>query len=375
VIPEMDMKCFGKVGFSVLALMAVLEPQMSSASSESQQALGIPFEVKYPLFGKPFFERFGKEGSRVGEGGALLHYKMFRLAPPLERGVVVLVPGYTEALVKYDELIFDLYSAGYSVYALDVRGQGESQHLVMDWSHCEAEGLTFSTGCMSDVVHVEKFDDYVADLKKFRDEVVMRDNHKRKPLFLLGHSMGGLIAARYAEKYTQDFSGVVLNAPMIEMRVPPPMTVDEALAVSQYYVSLGAGRAPVPMFKPYDPETDQFDTSSVTHDTDRFEKNREQRTANFSIAMARPSFQWVAESILAGRSALAGAKDIATPMLLLEAGQDFLVNPLKEEEFCAASAKCRLVQFPDAFHEILMETEEVRSSAVREILKFFRHQR
>ena len=65
--------------------------------------------------------------------------------------------------------------AGYTVYAMDLRGHGRS-----DGPRC----------------FVRRFDQYLDDLDLFLDRVHGRE--PGKPLFLFGHSMGGLIAAKWA---------------------------------------------------------------------------------------------------------------------------------------------------------------------------------
>lgn len=47
----------------------------------------------------------------------------------------------------------------------------------------------------------------------------MKDQHPNKPLFLLGHSMGGMVALRAVLRHPAFFSGMILNGPLI---VPGP---------------------------------------------------------------------------------------------------------------------------------------------------------
>ena len=58
--------------------------------------------------------------------------------------------------------------------------------------------------------YVDQFDDYVADLKQFHDEVIVPD--KPAKLFLLAHSMGA-ISARYLERWPNDIQAAVLSSP------------------------------------------------------------------------------------------------------------------------------------------------------------------
>ena len=67
--------------------------------------------------------------------------------------------------------------------------------------------------------HVEWFDDYVEDLKTFHDQVVLADRPAR--VFLLAHSMGGTISARYLERWPDDIAAAALCSPMLGIQLGP----------------------------------------------------------------------------------------------------------------------------------------------------------
>ena len=98
---------------------------------------------------------------------------------------LVIVSGRSETYLKYMELSFDLYQQGYNIFLLDHRGQGLSERLLSN----PHKG------------YVANFDDYESDLSYFIDHVVA-SACPMKP-YLLAHSMGGLIAARYLQKKTK----------------------------------------------------------------------------------------------------------------------------------------------------------------------------
>jgi alpha-beta hydrolase superfamily lysophospholipase len=92
-----------------------------------------------------------------------------------------------------------LVDRNYSVTAYDHRGHGLS------------DGLPG---------HVESFAEYDEDLTRMLKSV--RSRSQVKPLFLIGHSMGGLIALRYAARNSNTLSGAIISAPLIEVAVPVP---------------------------------------------------------------------------------------------------------------------------------------------------------
>ena len=112
-----------------------------------------------------------------GLSNAILIYKAFEV--PNEKGAIVFVTGWTETHLKYAELIQQMVAEGYSVYTVDNRGMGFSSRLSDN----------------PQMVHVDKFSDYVDDLKQFVDRVVKKKKHRK--VFFVSHSMGGLITAHY----------------------------------------------------------------------------------------------------------------------------------------------------------------------------------
>ena len=99
-----------------------------------------------------------------------------RWLPDAEAGaVVVMVHGFVEHSSRYARLAEDMNRHGYAVYPMDLRGHGRS-----DGPRC----------------FVRRFDQYLEDLDLSLERVAAAE--PGKPLFLFGHSMGGLIVARWA---------------------------------------------------------------------------------------------------------------------------------------------------------------------------------
>src|SRR5262249_29206527 len=110
-------------------------------------------------------------------GGAGLRAARFAIDNP--RAVCVLLSGQTEFFEKYFEVIDELNARGFSVAALDWRGQGGSQRLAADPRK----------------VHIDDFAQYDQDLQSFMTEVVAPMAGGQKPI-ALAHSMGGHILLR-----------------------------------------------------------------------------------------------------------------------------------------------------------------------------------
>jgi alpha-beta hydrolase superfamily lysophospholipase len=111
------------------------------------------------------------------------------------QGVVVICHGIAEHSGRYDHVARFLCGRGYQVGSFDLRNHGRSG----DHS-----------------IFVNAFDDYVADLDVFVTRA--RQTASGKPLFLLGHSMGGTIVILYTITRKPDFlNGIVVTAPAVKI--------------------------------------------------------------------------------------------------------------------------------------------------------------
>src|SRR6185436_5888930 len=112
---------------------------------------------------------------------------------------ILITHGFGEHSGRYDALTEHLISRGFSTAVYDHRGHGLS------------DGLPG---------HVESFAEYDQDLAKLISSVRLRS--QAKSLFLVGHSMGGLIALRYAARNHGELNGALISAPLIEVAIPVP---------------------------------------------------------------------------------------------------------------------------------------------------------
>ena len=106
------------------------------------------------------------------------------------KAVLLVVHGLAEHSGRYMNVVDHFVPRGYAVYGIDHFGHGKSD---------------------GDRVFVDRFEDFVKTLKLFSDMV--HDWQPGLPIFLLGHSMGGLIGAAYLLEYQDDMTGAVLSGP------------------------------------------------------------------------------------------------------------------------------------------------------------------
>lgn len=124
-----------------------------------------------------------------GLDGAIVATKWDTAAP---RYVVLLCHGYGEHMGRYEHVAVRFLADGAAVYGQDHRGHGRSagERVLMT----DAESLVEDFHALSDVAH--------------------RD-HPGVPLVLVGHSMGGMLAARYLQRHGSEITAAVLSAPVI----------------------------------------------------------------------------------------------------------------------------------------------------------------
>ena len=111
---------------------------------------------------------------------------------PDPRRIVILAHGYGEHLGRYDHVAEVLVARGAVVAGPDHVGHGRSG---------------------GERVIVTDFDLVVDDLHAVVER--MKARHPGLPLVLIGHSMGGLIGARYAQRHGDELAGLVLSGPVL----------------------------------------------------------------------------------------------------------------------------------------------------------------
>ncbi|MBV2355281.1 lysophospholipase [Streptomyces sp. J2-1] len=111
---------------------------------------------------------------------------------PAPRYLALLVHGYGEHAGRHAGVAEVLHGHGAAVYAPDHTGHGKSD---------------------GERVVIEDFEEVVADVHRVSERA--RTAHPGLPLLMVGHSMGGLIASRYAQRYPDELSALVLSGPVI----------------------------------------------------------------------------------------------------------------------------------------------------------------
>jgi len=142
------------------------------------------------------------EETLAGAGGIKIFFRSWH-PDGKARGVVVIVPGFNAHSGYYSWVAEQLTAEALAVYAVDLRGRGKS------------DGERF---------YVEKFQDYVDDVSELVNRA--RSREAGLPVYLLGHSAGGVVSCLYALENQSQLAGLICES--FAFQVPAP---DFALAV------------------------------------------------------------------------------------------------------------------------------------------------
>ncbi|MCV2884393.1 alpha/beta fold hydrolase [Aestuariibacter sp. AA17] len=305
---------------------------------------------RYDNIIQPFWLETVKTGMFVGLREAEIHYAY--VTHPAARGAVAISSGRIESLIKYKEVVYDLYQAGYSVFIHDHRGQGLSSRLTTN----PHQG------------YVDSFKDYVDDFNVFYERVIS-PNTTIKPM-LLCHSMGSAIGALYLLAHPQNFSRVVFCAPMFGIRPALPHWVAKTLIRSHLTLNKMLSSDPWYFWGQGDYQEHDFVTNVLTHSESRYCIFRDEYRENPNVFLGGVTGIWLREAVHAMNAVKRDAHRLKLPVLLLQAGADKVVDNRAQLQVANSLPHCQLVKVENARHEILMESEQYRAPTLKRILSF-----
>jgi len=261
--------------------------------------------------------------------GTRLELEFFPL-PPAPRGCVLIVHGLGEHCRRYAALAADLTASGWQVVSYDLRGHGRS------------EGPRGA---------LRQPDDLLRDLGTVIDAV---RSATPAPLFLLGHSLGGVVAARFVAEglgpqpapWFRSLDGLVLSSPALD----PGMNIGQKLLLAV----LGPLAPNLAVHNGLRPEW-------ICRDPAVVRAYRDDPLVHYRVTPSLVRFL-----LDAGAEILQRAAQWAVPTLLLYAGSDRCVSPRGSAAFAAAAPEMvvRTQAFPALFHEIFNEPERGEVIAV-----------
>lgn len=259
--------------------------------------------------------------------GLNIFYRKFRADP--EKVIIVIAHGLGEHSGRYTNLFERLVPEGITFYALDFRGHGKSDG---------------KRG------HVFSFGEYLEDLHAVV-EIATKEKKPGMKCFLLGHSMGGLIAINYALRRQEIIDGLIISSPSLGVAVKVPAV---KAALGKIMSSLWPGLS----------LNNELDASKISHDDKVVAAYK-----NDPLVHDRVTARWFTEFLSAMEEANRGASDIKVSTLMQIAGDDHLVNAGASKAFFERlTVKDKKLHVYDGlYHEVFNEREEERKSVLNDL--------
>ena len=269
-----------------------------------------------------------------------------------QRGTILLFPGRTEYIEKYGRVARDLTSDGFSVAAIDWRGQGFSDRLADD-------------RLLGHVMHFQHYDR--KDVAALLHVVETMDRPKR--MFLLAHSMGGCIGLR-ALCQGLPVHRAVFSAPMWGIRMTARQKPVAAILPTLARLAGQATRY-TPGGRPviYDPETG-FEDNPLTSDHDHFAYLGRQLQGEEQFLLAGPSLHWLGEALKECR-ALRASHRPELPVLSCVGTDESIVETRDIQTMHATWPEAELRVVDGARHELMMEIPSIRDRFLVDAMAFF----
>ena len=235
------------------------------------------------------------------------------------RGVVAIVPGFNSHSGYYAWVAEQFTSHGLAVHAVDLRGRGKS------------DGERF---------YVQNFGDYVNDAATLISTA--KSEHPGLPVYLLGHSAGGVVSCLYAIEHQTGIAGLICES--FAFQVPAPSF---AFAVLKG-LSHVAPHAHVLKLKNEDFSRDRAVVEAMNNDP--------------LIAHESQPTQTVAEMVRADDRLKAEFGEITLPLLILHGTADKATRPNGSQVFydSAGSNDKTLKLYEGHFHDLLNDVGKER---------------
>jgi len=236
------------------------------------------------------------------------------------KAVFAVIHGYGEHSGRYLNPVSYFVPRGWAIYAYDLRGHGKSPG---------PRG------------HINRFDEYLSDTDAFLK--LVRQLNPGGKLFLLGHSLGGLIVSAYVENYPAgELSGLLMSSAFLGFK----------LRVSAAKAALGrlmSNLMPAMTMK------NDLSAALLSHDP-AVVAAYDTDPLNHHVATAR----FFTEVTTAQARTLERAGEVKLPLLVMYAGDDQIVDPECSRVFFegAASVDKTTHRYDNYYHEIFNEANK-----------------
>ncbi|GAB4415200.1 MAG: monoacylglycerol lipase [Anaerolineales bacterium] len=260
------------------------------------------------------------EGNFEGVRGASIYYQGW-LPEGDTKAVLLVVHGMGEHSGRYVNLVERFVPLGYALYGLDHIGHGKS------------DGAREM---------VQRFDDFTDTLSTFYK--LVSEWQAGKPIFLLGHSMGGAIVSYYLLDHQEDFKGAIISAPAVRVGEGiSQMTITMSKVLSKIAPKMGVLA---------------LDANAISRDP----KVVEAYVNDPLVFHGKTPARLGAELLSAMMRITAEASKISLPVIIVQGAEDVLVEPAGAQMLYdkVSSADKTLKIYDQMYHEVFNEPDRER---------------
>ncbi len=287
------------------------------------------------------------DGARVGyfktTDKVRLRYGIWPKTAGKAKGTICLVHGRTEFIEKYFETIADFQSRGFQIATFDWRGQGGSDRLTSNPT----------------LGYVKRFEDYRVDLHSFHSDILLPDCPP--PYYLVGHSMGALVALLATARDRLMFDRTFLSSPMLSI-AGLPLGLSAMATLLGAACLVGLGKIPAGRKEDRSPTSETFAGNPLTSDFKRYMRTVDVFAQCPELEISSPAVRWLAAAMRA--MARAGRDDfpdrIKAPVLMLGAASDGVVSTAATEHLGLRMRTGGHSVIAHARHELFMENDNIR---------------
>ncbi len=258
-----------------------------------------------------------QEGTFKGIRNAGVYYQCW-LPKEEPRGSLLIIHGLADHCGRYGNFVNHFVPRGYAVYGIDHPGHGKS------------EGKR---------VFIKKFGDFIENLNTYLEMILTWQ--PGKPVFLYGHSMGGLIGSIFLLENQKKITGAILSGPGV--KVPENISSGVILAGKVFSILMpGFGLI-------------GLDASHVSRDPAVVQAYIDDPL----VFSGKTTARLAAELLKAMKRISSESEKITLPILILHGGDDKLVDPASAQMLYdkVTSQDKTLKIYDRLYHEIINEPE------------------
>jgi lysophospholipase len=256
-----------------------------------------------------------KSGQFIDHRHRKIVFKSWVLKKPVAQ--IYIIHGFSEHIDNYQDIIPILNNSGFSCHIMDLPGHG------------------FSEGIRG---HIDDFRDYTKNLDLFTKSNPY--HQANKPVFLMGHSLGGAIVHDFALENNIDINGIILFSPLFGLPLNNKL-------LSPLFRWLSRKNKTLQIPKP----------CVVKHLNRTVAKKEYYQTDPLRLHCISPNlFLELEKNIVSSKTS---ASKLKTPLLIFASSKDQVVpyDSIMQYYQKVSSFDKKLVSYGEAMHELLQEEE------------------